>query len=42
MTVPTVVVECVVTLDVVVVERVVGWYTNDGDHDDDDVDVVCL
>jgi hypothetical protein len=38
---PTVVVACVVTLDVVVVERVVGWYTNDGDQEDD-VDAVCL
>jgi len=30
-----------VTLAVVVVESVVGWYTNDGDQEDD-VEVVCL
>ena len=40
-TVLTVVVECVVTLAVVVVESVVGWYTNDGDQEDD-VEVICL
>lgn len=40
-TVLTVVVERVVTLAVVVVESSVGWYTKDGDQEDD-VEVVCL